>query len=140
MKFNSRIEYSQPIGVTQEANTVSINFSNAVSAYVGTSIFISKKIEEQEFKEFIQLKDKWKEETLFSSSGTEIISNSAYKKIISMGKPALPWIFRELKKSNDHWFYALEKITGENPISIEHIGIIEKMKEDWISWADKNNL
>ena len=136
----TRTEYSQPIGVTTEASTLSINFSNAMSLYVGNSIFISQRKETEEFKVFLTLKDKWKNETLFISSGTELISNSAYKEIISLGKIAIPWIIREFKKTNDHWFYALERISGENPIKEENIGIVEKMKEDWILWAEKNNI
>ena len=136
----NRLEDLQPIGLTAEADTLSINFANAMNLYVGQSVFISRNIETEEFKTFLTLKEKWKEETLFVSSGSEIISNSAYQEIISLGKVAIPWIIRELKKTNDHWFYALEKITGVNPIGKENIGLVEKMKEDWILWAKKNEF
>ena len=135
--FNT--EYAQPMGVTTEASILSINFSNAMNNYVGRSIIFSNKLEVQKFREFLELRDRWKEETLFVSSGTIMISNSAYKSIIHMGSLTIPWIFREMKKNDDHWFFALEKITGNNPIKPEHIGIIEKMKEDWFDWASKND-
>ncbi|MBI9039083.1 MAG: hypothetical protein JEY97_13190 [Bacteroidales bacterium] len=134
-----KTEYVQPIGVTAEANTLSINFSNAMNIYIGTSVFVLKKLQEQEFRKFLRLKDRWKSDTLFVSSSTVMISNSAYKEIISLGSLAIPWIIRELQKANDHWFFALEKITGENPIKTENIGKVEKMKEDWIEWASKND-
>ncbi len=141
MNFSlARIEYSQPLGLTSEASTLSINFSNAMNSYVGNSIFISQRKETEEFKVFLTLKDRWKNETLFVSSGTTLISNSAYKEIISLGKVSLPWIIRELRKNSDHWFYALEKITGVNPIKNESIGIVDKMREDWITWAEKNDI
>lgn len=130
-------EYSQPLGVTAEADTVSINFSNAMNAYVGQSIFISNKIEAEKFRKFLELRDKWKDETLFVSSGSIIISNSAYREIINIGKIAIPWIVRELKRSDDHWFYALEVITGENPIKDENVGIVKNMKADWLTWASQ---
>lgn len=135
-----RTEYSKPIGLTTEASTLSVNFSNAMNSYIGHSIIIQKKIENQEFKRFIELKNKWKLETLFTSSGSVIISNSAYRKIINIGNMAIPWILREMKRNDDHWFYALEKITGTNPIKDENIGIVSKMKEDWLNWGDNNNF
>ncbi len=135
-----KIEYSQPIGVTQEANVLCINFSNAYNRYIGTSIIVSRKVEQSTFRKFLRLKNKWKIETLFSSSGTDIISNSAYQNIIELGLMAVPWIIREMKKSDEHWFYALEKITGENPIKEENIGKIDEMKNDWINWASKYEL
>lgn len=133
----ANIEYAQPMGVTQEANILHINLSNAYNRYIGTSVLVSKHIQETNFRIFLRLKEKWKVETLYTSSGTEIISNSAYRKIIDIGLMAVPWIIRELKKSDDHWFYALEKITGENPIKEQNIGKIKEMKNDWINWADK---
>ena len=135
----TNIEYVQPFGVTSEANTLNMNFSNAINLYVGNSIFLSKKVETQKFRQFLSLKNKWKEEILFVSSGSKIISNSAYRDIIDFGPIAVPWIIRELKKNNDHWFYALEKITGENPIKEENIGRVEEMRNDWIDWASNND-
>ena len=130
-----KIECVQTPGVTMEANILNINYSNAMRIYAGSSISVREKIETQKFKKFLILKDKWKEETIFISSGTKIISNAAYTNIIDFGNIAIPWIIRELKRTNDHWFFALEKITGENPIKEENIGIVEKMKDDWINWA-----
>lgn len=78
--FNT--EYIQPMGVTAEASTLNINFSNAMNTYIGKSIILSSKLENQKFKEFVVLRDRWKEETLFVSSGTLLISNSAYKCLV----------------------------------------------------------
>lgn len=135
-----KIEYSQPFGVTEEANIMKINFSNAISAFTGTSVVVSRKMEKDNFKEFIRLRDEWKDETLFVSSGTEIVNNGAYLEIISKGQKVIPWILRELQQTNDHWFVALESLTGSNPISPEHIGDILAMKEDWLNWAEEHDL
>lgn len=132
-------EITRNTGLTQEASILSCNYSNAVNAFKGNSVLISDRIENQEFKHFLQLKDKWKSETLYYSSSSLIFNNSAYKEIIALGSKTIPWIIRELKKTNDHWFYALKKISGENPINPDNYGIITKMKEDWIKWAQKNN-
>lgn len=134
-----KTEISRNTGLTQEASILSCNYSNAVSAFKGNSVLISDRIENQEFKHFLKLKDKWKSETLYYSSSSHIFNNSAYKEIIALGSKSIPWIIRELKKTNDHWFFALKKISGENPVNPNHYGLITKMKEDWIEWAQKNN-
>ncbi len=138
----SRIYNSEIIrntGLTQEASTLSCNYSNAISNFRGNSVLISDRIDNQEFKHFLLLKDKWKSETLYFSSSAHIFNNAHYLEIIGLGRKSIPWIIRELKKTNDHWFYALKKITGKNPVNPEHYGIITKMKEDWIAWAKNNN-
>jgi len=138
-RLMTNIEFVQPIGVTQEASTLNFNFSNAWSIYIGNSILLSKKMQEQTFKQFIHLKNKWKDEVSFLSDSSKIESNKAYKEIISFGPIAVPWIIHELKKRNDHWFYALEKITGVNPIKATNRGKVQEMKMDWIEWAKLNN-
>jgi len=135
----ANIEYHQPIGFTTEASTLSINFSNALDSFKGTSMYISQTIEEKKFRKFIELKNQWLEETQYESSSSKIISNAAYMSIIDEGLITIPWILRELKKSDAHWFYALETITGSNPIKVENIGIVDLMKQDWIDWATNNN-
>ena len=69
-----------------------------------------------------------------------IFSNSNYINIIKIGKTALPWIIKDLKKGGGYWFVALNKITGINPIKEENRGVYEKMRKDWLEWADKNYL
>ena len=57
-----------------------------------------------------------------------------------MGDETIPFIFKDFEKNDNHWFFALEVITGKNPISPEHIGNIELMKKDWTEWAQENDL
>ena len=58
-----------------------------------------------------------------------------YQKIIGMGAAALPLIFQEMKVAPDHWFWALEAITGEDPVSPEHRGNVAEMTRACLSWA-----
>lgn len=101
---------------------------------------IEKTLEENEenFHKFQKLANKWKEETLLLSSTEEIESNPSYLEIICMGKSILPYIFQDLKSEPNFWFYALEKITGVNPIRPSHRGIIDLMTEDWLKWGEEN--
>jgi len=45
-------------------------------------------------------------------------------------------MLRELQSDDpEHWFIALQEITGENPIPPEHFGRIHQMAMDWIDWG-----
>ncbi|MEZ0006271.1 hypothetical protein ABH942_001634 [Flavobacterium sp. 28YEA47A] len=125
--------------ITSEANVLATNFSNAINTFRGTSILVSDRMENKMFKNFLKLKDSWVLETMFASNSNEIFNNHAYQEIICMGQKSVPWIIRELKKSNDHWFFALREITGVDPILPEHYGKINDMKNDWINWYEQNN-
>ena len=84
---------------------------------------------------FYNLVEKWKDGIAFTSSISKMCSHPAYLRIIGMGKKVLPFILRELEREPHHWFIALEAITGDNPISQEHIGNVREMTEDWLIWA-----
>ncbi len=102
------------------------------------NIFKDLKISEEDFLKFHNLAEKWKEETLITSSVHEIESNRSYLEIIGMGKKVLPLIFQDLKSRPTLWFSALEKITGDNPVEMSHRGIIKLMTEDWLKWGEEH--
>jgi hypothetical protein len=135
MAYREKIEYV--ISASNEAQILACNYSTAISLFKGNSIIIADYYEHAEYRRFIRLKNQWLEETKFTSSSTQIYNNNAYKKIICLGAKSIPWIIRDLKKTNAHWFNALFQITGENPINPDHSGIVPKMAEDWINWAEK---
>jgi hypothetical protein len=84
---------------------------------------------------FRRLADEWRQGTRYTSSGTEVVTNSAYQRIIGMGREVLPILFRELETAPDDWFWALYMITEENPVKPEDAGDIEKMAAAWLAWA-----
>lgn len=124
-----------PYGYGFEAKTIINNYFKVLKDYLGNSTLLH---DQQVYNKFLKLKKNWKEDTLFVSSGSVIVSNSSYREIIELGDIAIPWIIEDLKETNAHWFFALEKITGQNPIKKENIGDIDMMKEDWIEWSLKN--
>jgi hypothetical protein len=87
---------------------------------------------------FKRLADQWHSECLLSSSVTEICTNMAYQQIIGLGAEALPFIFRELQKEPDHWSWALQAITGENPVPRSAAGDLKAMASAWLEWARRN--
>src|SRR5258708_786024 len=68
-------------------------------------------------KRFDRLSRKWRAETRFVSSLTDIVLNSSYQGIIGMGDVALPLIMRDLETNGGYWFWALKHISGEDPLS-----------------------
>src|SRR3954469_11391388 len=86
-------------------------------------------------RRFQQLAREWKDAKVFISSGTDIALNSAYQQIIGMGKDALPLILEELQREQDHWFWALKAITGDDPVAPGDRGNLPKMTEAWLGWA-----
>ena len=101
---------------------------------------VTKLRSESPEKKFRRLRDEWLADIQYSSSGTEIVSHHAYQSIIDMDSAALPLIIRELREQLGHWFWALFKITGENPVPSEYLGNLEKMREAWLQWADEQSF
>jgi len=77
-----------------------------------------------------------------SSSITKAIMAPSYQAIIGMGEPAVALILAQLRAEGDdpdQWFWALECITGENPIKPEDQGDSAKMAQAWLTWDTENN-
>jgi hypothetical protein len=88
----------------------------------------------QRFQDLVR---QWKEATLFLSSITDMAMHHAYQQIIGMGRDALPLLFEELRREPDHWFWALQAITGVNPVPIQERGDTTKMTQAWLAWAEQ---
>jgi hypothetical protein len=89
---------------------------------------------------FRELVRQWKEATMFRSSIHDMVSHPAYLQIIGMGKEALPLLVDELRREPDHWFVALQAITGANPIPASVQGDVEKLTQAWLTWAEQHGL
>lgn len=96
-----------------------------------------KTVTEQRFR---VLRDQWKMETRFLSSVSAIAMHPAYQQIIGMGWNALPFIFDDLRRERNHWFWALRAITGEEVVSEEAQGNIDYMAKAWIAWGKERGL
>ena len=74
---------------------------------------------------FDELKDDWKSKTRHLSNTAQISLVFSYQQIIGMGPAVVPLILAELEREPDHWFWALEAITGECPIPQCDAGDVE---------------
>jgi hypothetical protein len=90
--------------------------------------------------EFNSLVRQWREETFSYSSLTKAFSHPAYVRIMAMGKDGLEYVLRELKTSNDSWFYALKFMAGKDGEGVaEGVKDSETAKSAWLEWGYKNN-
>jgi len=91
---------------------------------------------------FNSLLTEWHEERGIASSASEMILCPSYQRIIAMGPAAIPLILRQLRNEGDdpdHWFWALEIITGEDPIPEDAYGDTVRMAELWLTWGRRQN-
>ncbi len=79
----------------------------------------------------------WLDDTLDMSSTHDMVTHPAYLQIITNGRRALPFIFRELEREPNHWFTALQAITRENPVPDNARGNIILMRDHWLQWAER---
>ncbi len=92
---------------------------------------------------FVRLVEQWRVERGAKSSLSDMILCPSYLRIIGMGEEALPLVLRQLKSEGDdpdHWFTALEAITGQDPVPKDAYGDTVKMAEAWLLWAKENNV
>ena len=84
---------------------------------------------------FNHLATQWIQETGALSSPIAMAMNPNYQQIIGMGPNVVPLILQRLSEKYEHWFWALEAITAENPIHPEHVGYVKLMAQDWLDWG-----
>ncbi len=94
--------------------------------------------DEELHRRFHDLVREWKTAKVFTSSGSEIALHPAYQQIIGMGKDAIPLILEELQREEDHWFWALKAITGEDPVAPNERGQLPKMTQAWLRWGKEH--
>jgi hypothetical protein len=89
----------------------------------------------QTLARFRQLVQQWKDESRYLSNTAQMAMLRSYQSIIGMGPQAVPLILDELRREPDHWFWALEAITLENPVPPQDAGQLDKMAQAWIDWG-----
>ena len=84
---------------------------------------------------FVELANRWHDETDHLSSPSGITNNDTYLEIISMGKSVIPLILKDLQERGGSWYRALRILSGADPVPTEVRGEVPKMKEAWIRWG-----
>jgi len=89
---------------------------------------------------FEELKNDWKAESRHCSNTAQMAMLWPYQQIIGIGYDAVPLILAELHHETDHWFWALEAITGENPVTTEAAENVAASAEAWIQWGRRKGF
>ncbi len=87
---------------------------------------------------FSELADRWEEETIFLSNSERAVAHPAHQEIISMGEPVVQLVLERMRSQGGHWFEALQRITGEDPVSPADYGNIAAMQNSWLQWGEDN--
>jgi hypothetical protein len=86
-----------------------------------------------------RLLNQWRQETAPLSSSSKIIGHPAYQELIALGRPALPFLLRDLEATRDgRLSKALAAITGCHPVPPEDRGRIKQVAKAWLRWATEN--
>jgi hypothetical protein len=99
----------------------------------------AKEGEEDELEEvFRKLVAEWRTAVAPLSSTTRRVQHPAYQRIIALGPRVVPLVLRELKERPNHWFAALQALTGADPVPISDRGKISQMTEAWVRWGEEH--
>jgi hypothetical protein len=87
--------------------------------------------------------EKWKVDTMHLSSTTKMISHPSYLRIIGLAREFRKGdlerlLLEELESEPDHWFGALEAITGQNPVRPEDD--FDASVDAWLDWGRKEGI
>lgn len=120
-----------PIATGNEALVVVSELKKALVHF----FFPASRSDESIAEKFSRLTHQWKHDAAFVSSVHTMSMHSAYQQIIGMGDAAIPLMLSELAREPDHWFWALNAITGVDPVRPSDRGDIQKMAQAWLKWG-----
>ncbi len=90
---------------------------------------------------FSMLVLRWRQERGATSSISQMAICPSYQRIIGMGEKAIPLLLEQLGQEQDdpdHWFWALQALTGEDPVNAGERGDMRKMAQAWLKWGSKS--
>ena len=87
---------------------------------------------------FERLADEWERDRPRGADVGQMTQHPAYQRIIAMGEPAVPWLLQRLAEKPNHWFVALNAITGARPVPPESRGRVKEMVQAWLDWGRRN--
>ena len=136
-RLSGRSKFESPISIATPSATQVVSWYNSIYTpsvpMLDSVVVVRSKVElEQKFRTLVA---EWRRDTAAVSSSTEIFSHAAYQRIMSMGEFAIPFILREFQRKPEHWDYALWMITGENPVSPDDAGRMDKIADAWVRWG-----
>jgi hypothetical protein len=78
---------------------------------------------------------------LLSSCPQFLINHPSFKAIVSDGRRVIPLILRDFEVDEMFsWDIVLEHIVGFCPCPVEHRGVVDKIRQDWLEWGRKRGF
>ena len=89
---------------------------------------------------FSRLADEWSRTTAHISSVNDLINDSSYQKIITMGWAVIPYLLNDLEQNQRFWYPALAAITGLRPFDNRDASNYRRMTDAWIRWGKRKGI
>jgi hypothetical protein len=89
---------------------------------------------------FLRLANEWSRETGHISSASDLINDTRYQQIISLGWPVVPYLLNDLERNRRFWFPALAAITGLRPFDPGDASNYRRMADAWLHWGRRKGL
>ncbi len=87
-------------------------------------------------RQFEQLSAQWRAATSHQSDTDLVVNHPAYRRIIGLGPAVVPLLIEDMRRNREHWFVALEAITGERPTNDAMAGKIDQLVRCWVDWYE----
>ena len=123
-------------GVSEEADMMLVQLKEIAEIYHSAAAGQRESISQK----FYKLVNQWKRDVRFVSSVTDMVLHPAYLQIIGLGEKVLPLLLAELNARPDYYFWALEALTGHDPVPTERKGDFDSMTELWLDWGKANGF
>jgi hypothetical protein len=124
---------SQHINITGTGGTSDV--LRVFSVFLDSNV-VKRQIADPLREQFRALADWWHDATDALSSPDEKAEHAAYRRIVSLGQPALRYVLEDLRDHGGHWFMALEEITHmEPPIPAGVTPSLRAERDAWLSWG-----
>jgi len=123
-------------GVSREADKIAQDYRTIITSYSEGAVSNSESFEQK----FYRLLDAWRRDTEHISSVSAMILHPAYQQIIGMGTQVVPLLLKELQERPDYLFWALEAVTGVNPVVNFQLGNFDEMTKEWLHWGRMSGI
>ena len=105
-----------------------------------TTTFQPQLSPEELAQRFRALVSDWKAQSRPLSNTIQMSLLRPYQQIIGLGRGVVPLILEEMTRQPGQWFWALEVITGDDPVPVTVRGNVRAMTDAWIEWGRLNHV
>lgn len=85
-------------------------------------------------RRFRRLFDVWEGETCFYSFPHQIYRHRAYRQIVNLGEPAIPYMLGEVRRGHRGIVAALRSVSGESPVAAS-VPTTDGIADAWMAWG-----